>query len=113
MWLGSYSQIKGYKCNTMQKVKKIWVCMITTSKAKSLEEKELGWYNWLGISHFSQRNMKHAFKTVKLYWCNKKLTFIEPSHVWKTSDENRQGYLEWVAANQKTFLLQLYKSFIE
>ena len=87
--------------------------MITTSKAKSLEEKELGWYNGLGISHFSQRNMKHPIKTVKLYWYNKKITFIELSHVWKTSDENRQGYLECVEANQKTFLLQLCKSFME
>ena len=39
MTLNSYSKIKGYKCNTVQKVKKKkkkkkkWLCMIITSKA--------------------------------------------------------------------------------
>ena len=43
MTLGSYSGMKGYKCNTVQKVKKKeWFCIITTTKAKSLHEKELG-----------------------------------------------------------------------
>ena len=59
MTLNSNSKMKGYKCNTVQKVKKEWVCIITTSKRKSLDEKELGWYNWLGIAYFSQSNMKH------------------------------------------------------
>ena len=40
--LNSYSEMKGYMCNTVQKVKKECVCIITTSKAKSLDEKELG-----------------------------------------------------------------------
>ena len=40
--LNSYSEMKGYNCNTVQKVKKEQVCIITTSKAKSLDEKELG-----------------------------------------------------------------------
>ena len=31
----SYSEMKGYKCNTVQKVKKECVFIITTSKAKS------------------------------------------------------------------------------
>ena len=39
MILNSYSEMKGYKCNTVQKVKKEWVCIITTNKAKSLDEK--------------------------------------------------------------------------
>ena len=39
MILNSYSEMKGYKCNTVQKVKKKeWVCIITTSKAKLLNE---------------------------------------------------------------------------
>ena len=42
MTLNSYLEIKGYKCNTMEKVKREWVCIITTGKAKSLDEKELG-----------------------------------------------------------------------
>ena len=58
MTLNSYSEVEGYKCNTVQKVIKEWVCITTTSNAKSLDEKELGWYNWLGIAHFSQSNMK-------------------------------------------------------
>ena len=41
MTLNSYSETKGYMCNTVQKVKKECV-VITTSKAKSLDEKELG-----------------------------------------------------------------------
>ena len=45
--------MKGYKCNTVQKEKKEWVCIITTSKAKPLDEKELGWYGRLDIVHFS------------------------------------------------------------
>ena len=65
--LDSYLEIKGYKCNIVQKVKIEWVCIITTSKAKSLDEK-LDWYNWLGIAHFSQSNIKHPIKTVKWYW---------------------------------------------
>ena len=36
------SEMKGCKCNTVLKVKGEWVCIITTSKAKSLGEKELG-----------------------------------------------------------------------
>ena len=39
--LNSYSEMQGYSCNTMQKVKKEWVCIITTSKAKLLDKKEL------------------------------------------------------------------------
>ena len=58
--------MKGYKCNTA-KGKKEWVCIITTSKAKPLDEKELGWYGRLDIVHFSQSNMKHSIKTIK--WC--------------------------------------------
>ena len=42
MTLNSYSEMKGYMCGTAQKVKKEWVCIIITSKAKSLDEKELG-----------------------------------------------------------------------
>ena len=57
--------MKGYNCNTVQNVEKEWVCIIITSKAKPLDEKELGWYNWLDISHFSQNNIKHPMKTVK------------------------------------------------
>ena len=53
------------------KGKREWVCIITTIKAKSLDEKEFGWYNWLGISLFSQSNMKHPIKTLKWQWCNK------------------------------------------
>ena len=60
--------MKGYKCNTA-KGKKEWVCIITTSKAKPLDEKELGWYGRLDIVHFSQSNMKHSIKTIKWYWC--------------------------------------------
>ena len=76
MTLNSYSEMKGYKCNIVQKVKKEWVFIITTSKAKSLDEMELGRYNWLGIAHFSQSNMKHPINTVKWGLGNKKLTFI-------------------------------------
>ena len=64
MTLDSYLEIKGYKCNNVQKVKIEWVCIITTSKAKSLDEK-LDWYNWLGIAHFSQSNKKHPIFKVK------------------------------------------------
>ena len=53
------------------KGKREWVCIITTIKAKSLDEKEFGWYNWLGIALFSQSNMKHPIKTLKWQWCNK------------------------------------------
>ena len=42
MALKSHSEMEGSKCNTVQKVKKEWACIITTSKAKSLDEKELG-----------------------------------------------------------------------
>ena len=42
MTLNSNSKMKGYKCNTVQKVKKEWVYIITTSKRKSFDEKELG-----------------------------------------------------------------------
>ena len=42
MTLNSYSEMKGYKCKTAQKLKKECVSIITTSKAKSLDEKELG-----------------------------------------------------------------------
>ena len=42
MTLNSHSEMKGHKCNTVQKVKKEWICIITTSKAKSLDQKELG-----------------------------------------------------------------------
>ena len=41
MTLNSYSEVEGYKCNTVQKVIKEWVCITTTSNAKSLDEKEL------------------------------------------------------------------------
>ena len=64
MTLNSYLEIKGYKCNTMEKVKREWICIITTGKAKPLDEKELGWYNWLGIAHFSRSTMKHPIKTI-------------------------------------------------
>ena len=37
--LNSYLEIKGYKCNIVLKVKIEWVCIITTSKEKSLDEK--------------------------------------------------------------------------
>ena len=57
MTLNNDSEIKGTSV-TLQKVKK-WVCTITTSKAKSLDKKGLGWYNWLGIAQFGQSNMKH------------------------------------------------------
>ena len=87
-------------------------CIITTSKAKLLDETELGWYNWLGIAHFSQSNMMHPTKIVKWYWCDKKLTFIELLHVWKTSCESCQSYLECVETNQKVSFIQLYKSLI-
>ena len=36
--LNSHSLVKEYKGNTMQKVKKEWVCIITTSKANSPED---------------------------------------------------------------------------
>ena len=36
--LSSHSLVKEYKGNTMQKVKKEWVCIITTSKANSPED---------------------------------------------------------------------------
>ena len=78
MTLNSYSEMKGYKCNTVEKVKKEWVC-ITTTKSKSLDENELGWYNWLGIP---ESNMKHPIKTVKWYWCNEVPTFIQLPPVW-------------------------------
>ena len=68
--------MKGYKCNTVQKVKKEWVYIITTRKVKSLDEKELDWYNWLGIAHFNRSNMKHPIKTVKWYWCSKNLHLL-------------------------------------
>ena len=55
--LNSYPEMKGYKL-TMRKVKKKWVCIITTSKGKSWNEKELGWYKCLDIAHFSQGNMR-------------------------------------------------------
>ena len=32
--LSSYLEIKGYKYNTLQKVKREWVCIISTGKAK-------------------------------------------------------------------------------
>ena len=41
MTLNSYSEMKGYKCTTVEKVKKDWVC-ITTTKSKSLDENDLG-----------------------------------------------------------------------
>ena len=63
--LNSYSEMKGYNCNTVQNVEKEWVCIIITSKANPLDEKELGWYNWLDITHFSQNNIKYPMKTVK------------------------------------------------
>ena len=37
MRLNSYSEMKGCKCKTVQKVKKEWGCIIITSKAKSLD----------------------------------------------------------------------------
>ena len=97
MALHSYSEMRGYKCNTVQKVN-----IITTSEAKSLDEKKLG-CNLLGIAHFSQGNMKHPMKTVKWYWYNKKTTFIELSHVWKTSHENSRSCFEHAKTNQKIF----------
>ena len=42
MTLHSYSEMRGCKCNTVQKVNKEWIFIITTSKAKSLDEKKLG-----------------------------------------------------------------------
>ena len=42
MTLKNYWKMKEYKCNTVRKVKKEWVCITTTSKAKSLDEEELG-----------------------------------------------------------------------
>ena len=36
------TEMKGYKCNNVLKVKQEWVCIFTTSKAKSLGEMELG-----------------------------------------------------------------------
>ena len=65
MTLNNYSEMKGYKCDTVQKVKKEWVYIISTSKAKS-DGKELCWYNWLGIAHCSPSNMKHPIKTVRM-----------------------------------------------
>ena len=49
MTLNSYSKMKGYKCNTVQKLKK----------------KKNGFVSSLDIAHFSQSNMKHSIKTVK------------------------------------------------
>ena len=72
---------------------------------------ELGWYNWLGIAHFSQSNMKHPMKAVKWYLYKKKSTFIEPLHVWKTSCENSQSYLECAETNQKIFSTIIQKSY--
>ena len=43
MTLSSYLEMKRYTSNTVQKVKKELVCIITTSKTKSLDEKGLGW----------------------------------------------------------------------
>ena len=103
MRLNSYSEMEGYKCNPVLKVKQLWICIITTSKANSLDEKTLGWYNWLDMAHFSQSIMKRPIKTVQWYWYNEKLTFIEPSHVWKTSYDNSQSYLACVETNQKVF----------
>ena len=40
--LNSYLEMKQYKQNTVQEVKKEWVCIITINKAKSLDKKELG-----------------------------------------------------------------------
>ena len=45
MTLNSYSEMKGYKCNIVQKVKKEWVSILITNKARSSDEKELGRYN--------------------------------------------------------------------
>ena len=42
MTLNSYSEMKGNKHNTVQKLKQELFCIITTSKAKSLDKKELG-----------------------------------------------------------------------
>ena len=38
MTLNSYSEIKGYKYNTVQKLEKEWVCVIPTTNTKSLDE---------------------------------------------------------------------------
>ena len=42
MTLNKYSKMKGYWRNTVQQVKREWVFTITTSKAKSPDENELG-----------------------------------------------------------------------
>ena len=42
MTLKSYSEMKGYQCNIVQTVIKEWVCIIITSNAESLDEKDLG-----------------------------------------------------------------------
>ena len=47
--------------------------------------------------------MKYPIKTVKWYWCNKKPTSVELSHIWKMSCENSQTYLECVETNQEIF----------
>ena len=38
--LSSYSEMKECKCNTVQNIKKEWVSIITSSKVKSLGERE-------------------------------------------------------------------------
>ena len=48
--------------------------------------------------------MKHSIKTVKWYWCNKKLILSEQSPVWKMSCENSQSYLECVETSCTIFL---------
>ena len=57
MIMNSYLEMKGYYCNTA-KGKQEWVSIITTSKARS--DEKLGWYNRLGIAHFSQSNMEYC-----------------------------------------------------
>ena len=42
MTLNCDSDMKGYMCNIVHMVKKEWICIITTSQAKSLYQKELG-----------------------------------------------------------------------
>ena len=59
------------------KTKKIALSPGNPAIVTKLDEKDLHWYNWLGISHFSQINMKHPIERVKWHWCNKKLTFIK------------------------------------
>ena len=41
MTLNGYSEMEGYKSNTVQEVEKEWVCIITTEKAKSLGETDV------------------------------------------------------------------------